>query len=482
MSTRAFADVPGPPGLPVLGNLHQVRPHRFHQQLEAWHRQYGDCFRLRMGPRQYLAVGEPTAVAAALRERPFILTRTNRLVANAEEMGFDGIISVSGEAWQRQRPMVMAAFAPGQIRNYFPTLVRVTQRLATRWQRAAAGRQEIVLSTDLMRYTLDVIAGLSFGADINSLEQDDIGLQRPLSAVAPALTRRLAAPFPYWHWVRLPADRQLDRDLATVHAAVRGFIADARARLLADPARKAAPANLLEAMLVARDDPASGLTDRDVAGNALTLLLGGQDTSAQTLSWMIYLLSRHPAALARATAEARAVCGEARLAAQFDQTESLDYIEACCHETMRLKPAGPLNVAQASQDTVVAGVQVPAGCGLIFSIRPGATDARHFPDPLTFDPTRWLAGAAGGAAGNTPAAPAPAPAGAAKRYSMPFGAGPRMCPGRYLALLEIKMVMSMLLARFDIEAVTTPDGGEAVEHLAMSMSPVGLKMRLRERT
>jgi cytochrome P450 len=509
MTARAFDDLPGPPGLPLLGNLHQVRPHRFHQQLEAWHRTYGDAFRLRLGGRRFLAVADPTAIAAALRDRPFGLVRTDRLVANAEEMGFDGIISVSGQAWQRQRPMVMAAFAPGQIRNYFPTLVRVTHRLAARWQRAAAQRHDIPLSSDLMRYTVDVIAGLSFGADINTLEQEDIGLQRHLNAVAPALTRRLAAPFPYWHWLRLPADRQLDRDLAAVHAAVRGFIAEARARLQAEPARRAAPANLIEAMLVARDDPASGLSDRDVAGNALTLLLGGQDTSAQTLSWLIYLLSRHPAALARATAEARAVCGAGRVPERFEQTEGLDYIEACCHEAMRLKPAGPLNVAKASQDTVVAGVRVPAGCGLIFSIRPGATDARHFPEPQIFDPTRWLSAAAGGASGIDAASgradgvdaassradgvdaassradgvdAASSRGSAAKRFSMPFGAGPRMCPGRYLALLEIKMVMAMLLSGFDIEAVTTPGGGEAAEHLAMSMSPVGLKMRLRERT
>ena len=64
---------------------------------------------------------------------------------------------------------------------------------------------------------------------------------------------------------------------------------------------------------------------------------------------------------------------------------------------------------------------------------------------------------------------------------MPFGAGPRLCPGRYLAILEMKMVMAMLLSQFEIEGVTTPDGGEAREHLAFTMSPVGLRLRLRSR-
>jgi cytochrome P450 len=64
---------------------------------------------------------------------------------------------------------------------------------------------------------------------------------------------------------------------------------------------------------------------------------------------------------------------------------------------------------------------------------------------------------------------------------MPFGAGPRICPGRYLALLEMKLAMAVLLGRFDLVSVDTPDGGEAREHLSFTMVPVGLSMRLRER-
>ena len=64
---------------------------------------------------------------------------------------------------------------------------------------------------------------------------------------------------------------------------------------------------------------------------------------------------------------------------------------------------------------------------------------------------------------------------------IPFGAGPRICPGRYLALLEMKLAMAVLLGRFDIEAVDTPDGKEAPERLSFTMTPVGLTMRVRAR-
>ena len=76
--------------------------------------------------------------------------------------------------------------------------------------------------------------------------------------------------------------------------------------------------------------------------------------------------------------------------------------------------------------------------------------------------------------------PAPAlPQPAVAPVSMAAPSGPRICPGRYLALAEMKMVIAMLLGSFSIESVTTPDGEDAQERLALTMSPVGLRMTLR---
>lgn len=100
-------------------------------------------------------------------------------------------------------------------------------------------------------------------------------------------------------------------------------------------------------------------------------------------------------------------------------------------------------------------------------MRRDAISEHHLANAAAFDPDRWLADAK--------------QAGAAKRLSMPFGAGPRICPGRYLALMEIKLAMAALLRHFDIAAVDTPDGAAPREHLQLSMGPVGLTMRLRPR-
>src|SRR3954469_16032878 len=302
-------DLPGPRGLPIFGNSLQIDPSRLHLTAEAWSRKYGDYFRLRIGGRELLVIKNPEAIASVLRDRPDGFQRTSRMNQIAKEIGFDGLFSVNGEQWRRQRPMVMAGLDPAHIKTYFPSLVRVTQRFARRWQRAAAKGETIDLQADLMRYTVDVTAGLAFGVDINTLESDQEGIQNHLDKVFPALHRRLLAPFAYWRWLKLPADRKLAWHLEQLRLAVKGFIAMARQRMDADPSLRIRPANLIEAMIAARDIEGSGLHDADVRGNVLTMLLAGEDTTANTLGWMIYLLRRHPEAMQRARDEVHAVIG-----------------------------------------------------------------------------------------------------------------------------------------------------------------------------
>jgi cytochrome P450 len=201
----------------------------------------------------------------------------------------------------------------------------------------------------------------------------------------------------------------------------------------------------------------------------MTMLLAGEDTTANTLAWMVYLLHRHPQALQRAQEEVRALATEPA-AFTIEQMASLDYLDACAQETMRLKPVAPSVPVEAIHDTVIGDVAVPANTLVWSVLRHDSVDERYFPGGSAFRPERWLESEA--------TAPQAA---SAKRISMPFGGGPRVCPGRYLALLEIKMAMAMLLTSFDIESLDTPDGEEAQEVMSFTMSPVDLRMRLRER-
>ncbi|MFC5497599.1 cytochrome P450 [Caenimonas terrae] len=470
VANRTIADLPGPPSLPIVGSALQMDRNRMHAGLEQWAARYGEAYTFKLVSLRVVVVSNPEVVATVLRDRPDTFRRSSRLEQLSREFGFLGLFSASGETWRRQRPMVLAGLDPTHIKAFFPTLIEVTERFARHWGRAAAAGTAIDLQADLMRYTVDVTAALAFGEDINTIDaQQDQAIQQHLNHILPALFKRMFAPFPVWKYFPNKEDRAIPGHLQALQSAVRGFIARAARQLDEQPALRERPVNLIQAMLAARDRDNSGISEGDVSGNVLTMLLAGEDTTANTLAWLIWLLQRNPDALRRASEEAKAVLGGRTCARSIDELARLDYIEACAYEAMRLKPVAPLIGCEARKDAVVAGIEVPAGTLVICLMRPGALDAKNFEAPLQFDPQRWLEGA--GAAAHS--------LGSSKRVVMPFGAGPRICPGRYLALAEIKMVAAMLLANFEIAEVSTPDGEEPQERLALTMYPVGLSMRLR---
>jgi cytochrome P450 len=164
------------------------------------------------------------------------------------------------------------------------------------------------------------------------------------------------------------------------------------------------------------------------------------------------------------------VLGAAGSVQSVEDLARLDAVEACANEAMRLKPVAPLIMNEAAEDAVVGDVLVPRGSVVVCLIRPACVDDAHFPHADRFDPGRWRNAGEGGPSLSS-----------AKRVAMPFGAGPRMCPGRYLAMAEIKMVTAMLLAHFEVEEVASPGHEEPPERLALTMAPVGLRMKLRAR-
>lgn len=469
---RRYEDLPGPRGIPVLGNALQIESARFHRQLEGWAGEYGSLYKLQLANRRVLVAGDHEHVAAVLRDRPAGYRRTTKMEQIWVELGMPfGVFGAHGEVWARQRRMVMAGFDPAHVRRYYPSMQKVAGRLIGRWSKAAAGQTAIDLQADLMRYTVDTIAGLAFGAEVNTLESDADVIQRHLDKIFPAVFKRVLAPVPLWKLHRSRADRELEDSIRAVNAAVDGFIAKARARMAVDATLRAHPENLLEAMIAAADVPGSGIDDGQVAGNVLTMLLAGEDTTANTLAWMLHLLWLHPEALAKVAAEIRALPAEPGALPTQDQLGELAYLEACIHETMRLKPVAPVLPLQALHDTVVGDVQIEKNTVVVCLLRRDGLSEEHVEEPTSFAPERWLAdGTAASAKAQSP-----------KRIGMPFGAGPRICPGRYLALLEIKLAMAALLSRFDIVALDTPDGGPAEERLAFTMAPLGLAMKLRVR-
>jgi cytochrome P450 len=459
----AIAELPAPPGLPLIGNAHQIRTRRLHLILEEWCDRYGPVFRFGLGPRRMVGIGDLDAINAILRDRPDGFRRWRELKEFSDETGLSGVFVAEGDEWRHQRRLAVTALNSNHLQRYFHVVSSTCERLLGRLRDAARERRAIDIQQELTSYTVDVTSLLAFGHDLNTLERRDNELQGHIQRVVQINGRRLGMPVPYWRWLRLPADRAADRSLEEIRRAVVAFIEQARERMRASPRLLDAPENFLEGMLAAQQSE-GGFSDEEIIGNTFTMLLAGEDTTAHTIAWTLWFLAARPEHQSRVAHEAREVLGEHPSPVDYETIESLSYCEGVLREAMRLKPVAPIVGVEPLADTTVAGTRIPAGTRLVLLTRYASLKAVEQGE--RFDPGRWLEHG-------------DAPHGAPDQKAfLAFGAGPRFCPGRNLAFLESKTALAMIARNFEIEL----EGGPVTELFGFTTVPSGLRVRLRERS
>lgn len=465
--SRTIADLPGPKAQPFLGNVAQMDKRQVHLTIAKWIREYGPIFRFNVFGKSIVVVSDHTVVAGLLRERPDAYRRSEGGTRIMKELKIAGVFTAEGEDWRKQRKLVMRGLNAEVVRNFFPTMVFMTERMLDRWKKALAEGKPVDLHRDLKAMSLDIIVGIAMGHDIDALNNDGNQLQRDIDNLFQRLGSRGAANFPYWRYFKLPADRAADKSAAGVEEAVANFIKSTRERMQKNPQLMLKPSNMLEAMIATSDDPDSDFTDQELIGNAITSVVGGEDTTANSIAWMINLLAHNPDAAAKLTAEVDAVMGDNPLVREWEKMTQFPYLEASHSETQRLRPVGPVFGLKNNADCVIADTLIPKDTAIFASTMGAGLNEAHFPRTELFQPERWIF------------EQKPLETDDPMKKLFPFGGGPRLCPGRFLALTEIKMVVSMLMHNFELELDTTAPPVKQLMNFFMVPSAVPVRLKLR---
>ncbi|MBN3814626.1 cytochrome P450 [Paraburkholderia sp. Ac-20347] len=469
---RQVADLPCPRGLPLIGNLLQLEPTRLHQILERWAEELGTPYRFQVGSIPITIWTDTELIQSIMRERPHRYRRYSPIESVFDEMGANGLFSSEGVQWESHRRLVMQALSIPNIKAFYPTLAEITQRLRTRWLRAAERGETVEMTDDLKRYTVDVTSALAFGEDPRTLDQDHGVIQEHLERILPAVMGRINALFPYWRVFKLPADRKLDHSLAEVHRYIDSMMARARTRMRDEPSEL--PRNLLEAMLMQQQQQdGEPISDAQIRANVLTLLLAGEDTTADSIAWTLPYLAADAALQTHLGAEAHRVLGDAPVCPDYATLKDLDIFEAIAIEATRLRPVAAVHSFEPLEDVVVDNVALPKGTRMFFVARPAMIDEKNFADPQRYDPWRWMR------KGEHDAPREGAHGAHDVRAYLQFGAGPRVCPGRHLATVEMRLALSMLMNEFEIELAIDPE--QIKEVSAFTMVPDTMPVKLRKR-
>lgn len=459
-------DLPGPMNVPILGAAYALRPDNAHLVFEDWQRKYGDLFRFRLGSRWGVGVAVPEVAREVMQARPDSFRRPAVLERVSVELGMLGVFSAEGPPWRRQRRLINPSFHAAHIESFHDSIAMVIERVLNEWARTGDGAEGIDALADLMRFTVDVTSILAFGRDLDTVRRGTGEVQRHLERIITTVNQRVLSPVALWRVFPF-LNREVDASRAEIRKLIVGLITDGRAALEASRARAEKPRTLLESMLVARDDEEAKepLSDDEVYANVITVLLAGEDTTAITLAWMLYYLALRPDVAAGVRAEVDSVV--TGVVPTIAEAKELKYVEAVALEALRLRSPAPQLYLEALHDVDVAGVAIPRGVGVLVMLRSIQMNPRVFGDPESFRPERWLPDAPEDTKPHSP------------RMMLAFGGGPRVCPGRGLALLECALLVGAVAKRFDVALAC--DANDVREVTAFTAQPRGMRLRLTER-
>jgi cytochrome P450 len=379
-------------------------------------RSYGTIASARIGPQLVFLVSEPDLIERVLVSRDVF--NKGRALERSKQLLGEGLLTSEGDFHLRQRRLVQPAFHRARGHGYARAIVEHAER----WNARQRPGVRVDLSREMSRLTLAIVARTLFDADIES-EADDIG-----TAVTSILEQFKLAVLPWSAIVdRLPLPRRFRFERA------RKALDRVVYRLIEEHRASGDDRGDLLSMLLAAQDDGRGMTDVQVRDEAMTLMLAGHETTANALTWTWKLLSQHPACAGRLADEVQRVCGD--VPPTPDAVPSLTYTRRVLAEGMRLYPPAWLLGRRAMSPWPLGDYTVPPGAIVLMSQWLMHRDARFFPDPLRFDPDRWLP---------------EAEAGRPKFAYFPFGGGNRVCIGESFAWTEGILVLASIARRWQV--------------------------------
>lgn len=412
---------PGPRGAPILGML----PSAWRDPLDLFAgaaRDHGDFVHFRFGPLHYVLLNDPEAARHVLVTRHAAYVKSRSYDGLRVILG-DGLLTSEGAVWKRQRHLAQPAFQPRSLQRIVDPIVTCTRDVVDAWAAAGDGAR-VDAHDEMMRLTLRIVGLALMGTD---LERDARAVGEALTCAIEWANDWAEAIVRVPPWVPTPTNFRFRRAMQTLEEVVQRIVDERRARGETGD-------DLLGLFMQARAEGGGAMSDRQLRDELMTMVLAGHETTAVALSWTWHLLGRHPEWAARMRDEAREVLGDRD--PTWDDLPRLEQTEHVLREAMRLYPPAWIVERRAIEDDVIGGYRIPKNATVAVSPfvlhrHPGAWER-----PDDFDPTRFTHERSAHRA----------------RYAyLPFGAGPRVCIGGQLAMIEAKLIAAMIARRFRLE-------------------------------
>jgi cytochrome P450 len=444
--TKNISELPGPPG-PVIMDADLSRAHAFFEGLVA---QYGHMFTVQFA-------GQPMVVVAGTKLLNFILCKRPELFGPycrnsriLEAIKADGIETADGPDWKRQREIIAASMESGYLARYFGHIKAVTEGLKDRWLSYGENLPQTDWAAEIYSFSISVFTAVMFGERAARQTGEPEGAPDLLLDLVAVLGARIDALLPQMHLPSFSEDKGFEEKITEIVRVTKNLVSHNRA-LLAGNKGAGQVDNLLQVLITTMEE--AGLVSHDVklTENILQILLASEPTTAETLLRVLHCLAAQPHVQHEIQDEVDALLGKRAFIEDIKDIKKLKCIDAVILETMRIASVSRLVLVAAKTDLSLEDVAIAKGTPLILLVAYGGLDEANFYQAQAFDCQRWRS--------ENRMAFEPHNSKAA----LGFGAGPRSCPGRGLAMLVMKTVLAMICKNFQIRPVPeTPATDETV--------------------
>ncbi|XP_042359175.1 cholesterol 24-hydroxylase-like [Plectropomus leopardus] len=407
-----------------------------HDKFLEWAEIHGPVYRLNVLHYILLLVTCPETTKEVLMSAKYPKDSFYKKLFNLFGQRFLGnglVTALDHEQWYKQRRVIDPAFSSLYLRGLMGTFNERAEKLMTKLTDVADNKTEASMLKLVNFVTIDVIAKVAFGVDLDQLENPSVfpkAIEMCLKAMVFVARDVL---FEY-----NPKNRPFIKKVREASHLLRSTGAKwVHNRRTAMQNGEDVPKDILTQIMktAGKEENTTKEDEELMLDNFVTFFIAGQETTANQLAFCIMELTRHPEILEKLRKELDDVIGM-KQDISYDDLGKLIYLSQVLKETLRIYPPAPGTTRDVPYDFVIDGIRVPAGATYFFNSYVCGRMEKFFKDPLTFDPDRFH-----------PDAPKP------YYCYYPFALGPRSCLGQTFAQMEAKVVMAKLLQRFDFSLV-----------------------------
>ncbi|MCB2095732.1 MAG: cytochrome P450 [Rhodobacteraceae bacterium] len=390
--------------------------------------------------RSYLC-NDPALVGLVLKARPDDFPKSNRVREGLSPLLGQSVFLTNGEAWQRQRRIIDPAFEGGKVKEAFPAMRAAALSARDRIARQAGKALEI--ESEASHGAADVIFRILFSIPIeNEIAARVFSQFRNHQRSQPLLNLAAFVPLPGWF------PRFHRRAARRTAMEIRTLIARLVDERMKDIHAGTAPADLATKIMTTVD-PATGTGfDADeMIDQVAIFFLAGHETSASALAWALYLLAADQEAQEKVAREVNGIKDNL----EFSDISRLEFTRNVFREALRLYPPVPMMVRENRHPETFRARDVRRGSQIVVSPWHIHRHERIWDNPDAFDPDRWRA---------------PEARQSVRQGFLPFSAGPRVCPGAGIAMIEGVLFLALLVRDLRF----SPAGGQdpvPVAHLTV---------------